>query len=331
MTEMIAGQGVPTPTAGPIVRLRFWAQSLGLVWVLIVLCAFAVYLSPSFIQIGNLLNVGRQVALFGIVSIGMTFVILTRGIDLSVGSIVGVVAVASAIMLASGVPIPVTMIAALVFGAVFGAANGLGVVFFSMPPFIMTLGALVIGRGIAMTIANGEPQNLGKAGDAFHFLGGGFLLGIPVPIWIFVALAAVSFVVLRHTAFGRQIYAVGSNAEAARLAGIGVPRVLMSVYVISGVLSALTALIFVSRLTVGEPTAGTNLELEAISIVVIGGTSLFGGEGGVIGTVIGAAIIAVMANILNLLGISPFTQQIVKGAIILAAVGFEVMRHHRGK
>jgi ribose transport system permease protein len=144
-------------------------------------------------------------------------------------------------------------------------------------------------------------------------------------------LAAVSFVVLRHTAFGRQIYAVGSNAEAARLAGIGVPRVLMSVYVISGVLSALTALIFVSRLTVGEPTAGTNLELEAISIVVIGGTSLFGGEGGVIGTVIGAAIIAVMANILNLLSISPFTQQIVKGAIILAAVGFEVMRHHRGK
>jgi ribose transport system permease protein len=331
MTEMIAGQGVATPTAGPIVRLRFWAQSLGLVWVLIVLCAFAVYLSPSFIQIGNLLNVGRQVALFGIVSIGMTFVILTRGIDLSVGSIVGVVAVASAMMLASGVPIPVTMIAALVFGAVFGAANGLGVVFFGMPPFIMTLGALVIGRGIAMTIANGEPQNLGKAGDAFHFLGGGFLLGIPVPIWIFVALAAVSFVVLRHTAFGRQIYAVGSNAEAARLAGIGVPRVLMSVYVISGVLSALTALIFVSRLTVGEPTAGTNLELEAISIVVIGGTSLFGGEGGVIGTVIGAAIIAVMANILNLLGISPFTQQIVKGAIILAAVGFEVMRHHRGK
>lgn len=328
MTEMTIREA-PLAAPGAVARLRRVAQNLGLLWVLIVLCAFAIYLSPSFVQTGNLLNVGRQVALFGIVSVGMTFVILTRGIDLSVGSIVGVVAVTSAMMLASGVPIPLTMLAALALGGAFGAVNGAGVVFFGMPPFIMTLGTLVMGRGIAMTIANGEPQTLGDAADAFYFLGGGFLLGIPVPIWIFAAIAAAAFVVLRHTAFGRQIYAVGSNTEAARLAGISVPRVLLSVYVISGVLSALTALIFVSRLTVGEPTAGTNLELEAISIVVIGGTSLFGGEGGVIGTVIGAAIIAVMANILNLLGISPFTQQIVKGAIIIAAVMFEVYRHHR--
>jgi len=328
MADMTAREMAPA-SSRPFALLRGWAQSLGLLWVLIILCGVAIYLSPSFVQTGNLLNVGRQVALFGIVSVGMTFVILTRGIDLSVGSIVGVVAVTTAMMLASGVPIPVTMLAALALGAVFGAANGAGVVFFGMPPFIMTLGTLVMGRGIAMTIANGEPQNLGEAAGAFHYLGGGFLLGIPVPIWIFVAIAAAAFVVLRHTAFGRQIYAVGSNAEAARLAGINVPRVLLSVYVISGALSALTALIFVSRLTVGAPPAGTNLELEAISIVVIGGTSLFGGEGGVVGTVIGAAIIAVMANILNLLGISPFTQQIVKGAIIVAAVMFEVYRHRR--
>ena len=193
----------------------------------------------------------------------------------------------------------------------------------------MTLGTLVMGRGIAMTLANGEPQTLGDAADAFYFLGGGFLLGVPVPIWIFALLAFAAFVVLRHTGYGRRIYAVGSNAEAARLAGINVGRVILSVYTISGALSALTALIYVSRLTVGEPTAGTGLELEAISIVVIGGTSLFGGEGGVVGTVIGAAIIAVMANILNLLGISPFTQQIVKGAIIILAVMFEVYRHRR--
>jgi ribose transport system permease protein len=331
MAEMIAREMAPATLPRAAGRLRGLAQSAGLLWVLLILCGVAVWLSPNFIQIGNLLNVGRQVALFGIVSVGMTFVILTRGIDLSVGSIVGVVAVASAMMLPAGVPIPVTMIAALALGALCGAANGIGVAYCGMPPFIMTLGMLVIGRGIAMTLANGEPQSLGAAADAFYFLGGGFLLGIPVPIWILAAIAFLAFVVLRHTAFGRQVYAVGSNAEAARLAGISVPRVLMSVYVISGVLSALTALIFVSRLTVGEPTAGTNLELEAISIVVIGGTSLFGGEGGVGGTVIGAAIIAVMANILNLLGISPFTQQIVKGAIILAAVGFEVIRHRRGR
>ncbi|WP_245463025.1 ABC transporter permease [Mesorhizobium sp. M7D.F.Ca.US.005.01.1.1] len=326
---MTTGHGLASIRPGSVGRLRGWAQSLGLLWVLIVLCAFAVYLSPSFIQTGNILNVGRQVALFGIVSVGMTFVILTRGIDLSVGSIVGVVAVATALLLSSGVPIPLAVIAALGMGALFGTINGAGVVFFGMPPFIMTLGTLVMGRGIAMTIANGEPKTLGDASDAFSYLGSGFLLGIPVPIWIFVAIAAAAFVILRHTPFGRQIYAVGSNTEAARLAGINVPRVLMSVYAISGVLSALTALVFVSRLTVGEPTAGTNLELEAISIVVIGGTSLFGGEGGVIGTVIGAAIIAVMANILNLLGISPFTQQIVKGAIIIAAVMFEVYRRKR--
>ncbi|RWH67348.1 MAG: ABC transporter permease [Mesorhizobium sp.] len=327
MVEMTTRQASAALQPGSIGRLRGWAQSLGLLWVLIVLCAFAIYLSPSFVHMGNVLNVGRQIALFGIVSVGMTFVILTRGIDLSVGSIVGVVAVSTALMISNGVSIPLAMIAALAIGALFGAVNGAGVVFFGMPPFIMTLGTLVMGRGIAMTIANGEPKALGEAADAFAYLGSGFLLGIPVPIWLFAAIVAVAFVVLRHTPFGRQVYAVGSNTEAARLAGISVPRTLMSVYVISGLLSALTALVFVSRLTVGEPTAGTNLELEAISIVVIGGTSLFGGEGGVIGTVIGAAIIAVMANILNLLGISPFTQQIVKGAIIIAAVMFEVYRH----
>ncbi|MDQ0468631.1 ABC transporter permease [Labrys wisconsinensis] len=326
---MTARPTAPASAPHPLARLRGWAQSIGLLWVLVILCAVAIYLSPSFVQTGNLLNVGRQVALFGIVSLGMTFVILTRGIDLSVGSIVGVVAVSAAMLLAQGTSIPVTVLTALALGALFGAFNGAGVVLFGMPPFIMTLGTLVMGRGIAMTIANGEPQSLGAAADVFHVLGGGFLFGIPIPIWIFVAIAAVAHIVLRHTGYGRWIYAVGSNAEAARLAGINVPGVLMSVYVISGVLSALTALIFVSRLTVGEPTAGTNLELEAISIVVIGGTSLFGGEGGIVGTVIGAAIIAVMANILNLLGISPFTQQIVKGAIILAAVGFEVIRHRR--
>ncbi|MDP9634811.1 MULTISPECIES: ABC transporter permease [unclassified Ensifer] len=310
---------------------RTWsvAQSLGLFWVLVALCAVAIYLSPSFLQIGNLMNVGRQIALFGIVSIGMTFVILTRGIDLSVGSIVGVVAVSSAMLLSSGTAIPVVIFLALLMGAALGALNGLGVVFCQMPPFIMTLGTLVMGRGIAMTIANGEPQTLGEATDAFYFLGGGFLLGVPVPIWIFAGVALIAFVVLRSTSFGRQVYAVGSNAEAARLAGIKVGAVLMSVYVVSGVLASLTALITISRLTVGEPTAGTNLELEAIAIVVIGGTSLFGGEGTVIGTVIGAAIIAVIANILNLLGISPFTQQIVKGAIIIAAVMFEVYRHRQ--
>jgi ribose transport system permease protein len=255
----------------------------------------------------------------------MTFVILTRGIDLSVGSIVGVVAVSSAILLAS-VPIAVVIVAACLIGGLFGALNGIGIVLFGMPPFIMTLGTSVIGRGLAMTIANGAPQDLGDAADAFYYLGGGVLLGVPVSIWVFGGVALAAFVVLHATAFGRQVYAVGSNPEAARLSGIRVGGVLMAVYVISGVLASITALITVSRLTVGEPTAGTDLELEAIAMVVIGGTSLFGGVGTVVGTVIGAAIITVTANILNLIGISPFTQQMAKGAIIIAAVMFEVYR-----
>ena len=181
-------------------RVVSMAQSLGLLWVLVALCAIAIYLSPSFLQLGNLMNVGRQIALFGIVSIGMTFVILTKGIDLSVGSIVGVVAVSSAMMLSAGISIPVVMVAALVMGIVFGAVNGVGIVVFGMPPFIMTLGTLVMGRGIAMTIANGEPQNLGDATDSFYFLGGGFLFGVPVPIWIFAVVAVGAFIALRSTA-----------------------------------------------------------------------------------------------------------------------------------
>jgi ribose transport system permease protein len=331
MPDLTARMSIETrDSSASAIALRA-LKSLGLIWVVLLLCLIAIYLNPNFIKVGNLLNVARQIALFGIVSVGMTFVILTKGIDLSIGSIVGVVAVSSAILLADGIPIPVVVIIALALGAIFGAFNGLGITMLNMPPFIMTLGTLVMGRGIAMTIANGEPQSLKTAADSFSYLGSGFLLGLPVPVWLFIVIAGIAFVVLRMTRFGREVYAVGSNAEAARLAGINVSRVVFSVYVISGVLSALTALIFVSRLTVGEPTAGTNLELEAISIVVIGGTSLFGGEGGVGGTVIGAAIIALMANILNLLGISPFTQQIVKGAIILAAVGFEVIRHRKGR
>jgi ribose transport system permease protein len=327
MIEMVARVGAPHTVATGVEKLRRHAQGLGLLWILVGLCAVAVYLSPSFIQVGNLLNVGRQMALFGIVSVGMTFVILTKGIDLSVGSVVGVVAVSTAMMMASGLPIPVVVVTSLVMGALCGLFNGVGVVSFNMPPFIMTLGTLVMGRGIAMTIANGEPQTLGSATDAFAFLGGGFLFGIPVPIWIFAVVAGGAFVVLRFTAFGRRVYAVGSNAEAARLVGINVGGTLLWVYVISGVLAALTALIYVSRLTVGEPTAGVNLELDAIAITVIGGTSLFGGTGSIGGTVIGAAIIVVIANILNLIGISPFTQQIVKGAIIIAAVMLESRRH----
>lgn len=301
----------------------------GLVWVFVALCVVAALLSPSFLNPANLLNVLRQVALFGIVSVGMTFVILTKGIDLAVGSIVGVTAVVSALLLSGGAPPVLVVPAALLIGLALGAINGIGITVGRVPPFIMTLGMMVMARGLAMTLANGQPISLGAAAAGFSWLGRGALLGVPVPVWVFALVAAAGIFVLRATPYGRQVYAVGSNEEAARLSGINVPAVIFSVYVISGLLSGLTALIYVSRLTVGEPTAGIGLELEAIAIAVIGGTSLFGGEGGVVGTILGAAILAVLANILNLVGVSPFSQQIVKGAIIVLAVMFEMVRRRR--
>jgi ribose transport system permease protein len=301
----------------------------GLVWALVILCVTASLISPFFLNKINLLNVLRQVSLFGVVAVGMTFVILTRGIDLSVGSIVAVVGVLGATLLAGGTPIPIAMIAGLAAGTLMGAVNGLGTTVGNVPPFIMTLGTMVMGRGVALIISDGGTVNMGAAADRFFWLGGGFFYGIPVPIWVFAAVCIVGYVVLRFTPFGRQIYAVGSNEEAARLSGINVGLTIFSVYAISGFLAALGGLLFLSRLSVGDPNSGLGLELEAITIVVIGGTSLFGGEGGIGGTVIGAVILAVLANILNLVGVSPFSQQVVTGAIIIFAVLLETGKRRR--
>lgn len=301
----------------------------GLLMALIVLVVISALISDAFLSPYNLINVLRQVALYGIVSIGLTFVILTAGIDLSVGSIVAVVSVSTAMLLNIGVPVPVVILAGLAAGTAFGLINGLGITLLQIPPFIMTLGAMVMLRGFALTLADGRPIDVTSTANNFSWIGGANMAGMPVAVWIFLAVAALSFLVLHYTDFGRHIYAVGSNAEAARLSGINVPATKLGVYTISGLLAGLTALIFVSRLTVGEPTAGTGLELEAIVIVVIGGASLFGGVGGVVGTTIGACILAVLANMMNLVGISPFTQQIVKGAIIIVAVSLEVLRRRR--
>jgi ribose transport system permease protein len=295
-------------------------QKAGIGLALVVLIILASVLSPYFLQPGNLLNVARQVSIIGIVAVGMTFVILTAGIDLSVGSILGLVAVVAAQQLQNGVATVPVVALALLLGTALGLINGLGITIGGIPPFIMTLGMLVMARGAALTYADGQPVSLGDAKERFAWLGRGELAGIPVPVFVFAIVAIVGIVVLRFTTFGRYIYAIGSNPEAARLAGVKVRAYTALVYVISGFLAGLTALIWVSRLTVGEPTAGTGIELDAIAVVVIGGTSLFGGEGGIGGTVIGAIIVGVLANVLNLLGVSPFTQQIVTGALIVLAV-----------
>jgi ribose/xylose/arabinose/galactoside ABC-type transport system permease subunit len=304
-------------------------RGFGLVLALVVLIVGASLISPHFLNPINILNVLRQVALYGILGVGMTFILLTAGIDLSISSIVGFVGVVSATLMGMGYGIPLSCLAGLLAGLAIGTINGLGVVVGRVPPFIMTLGAMVMTRGIALMLADGATVNLGPRGDDFFFLGGGFFLGIPTPIWVFALVCVVAFVVLRLTPYGRAVYAVGSSTEAARLAGINVGLVTFSVYLISAGLASLSALIFLSRLSVGDPNSGVGLELEAITIAVIGGTSLFGGEGGVLGTIGGAMVLAILANILNLAGVSPFSQQVVKGVIIIFAVLLEAGRRRR--
>jgi ribose/xylose/arabinose/galactoside ABC-type transport system permease subunit len=326
-TELVAEPARPDGSArsggSPMSGVLRLIRDNGILVALLVLVIVGTIIEPTFLTPGNLANVARQAAIVGILGIGMTFVILTAGIDLSVGSILGFSAIAFATAMTSGVPWPLAMLLAIAAGGAVGALNGLGITRGRLQPFVMTLGMLVIARGVTMTWAQGKPIGLRELGRDIAWLGDGSVAGVPVPVIVLGVLAAVAWFVLRHTPFGREVYAVGDNPEAARLSGIATSRVIFSVYVISGVCAAISALIVVSRLTAGEPSQGTGVELDAIAIVVIGGTSLFGGEGGVGGTLIGAAIVAAMNNLLNLIGVSPFSQQIVKGLIILGAVFLE--------
>ena len=253
----------------------------------------------------------------------MTFVVLTGGVDLSVGSTVGVVAVSAAIMMQKGIHPVVTIAASLLIGIVLGLINGIGVTVGKLAPFIMTLGTMTALRGVARYIANGSPQNWRDSGIDFSFLGQGSILGIPVPVYIFLAVFVVAFYVLKYTEFGRSVYALGDSREAARLCGINTKKVETLCFVITGFLSALSAIIFISRLGIGQPEAGEGYELDALAMVYIGGASTAGGSGSVVGTLIGACLISVINNILNLMGISPFIQKVIQGVIIILAVLLE--------
>ena len=302
----------------------------GILLAFIVLIIFGALQSEHFLTFENFSNVARQASITGILGIGMTFVILTAGIDLSAGSILGIVAIMYASVLAGGLPWPLAILVALGVGASVGAINGLGITRGGIQPFIMTLGMLVIARGVTLTYSDAKPIRAGAAAADIAWIGNGSVLGLlPVPFVLFMGIAAIAWFTLSRTTFGRQVYAVGDNLEAARLSGIPTRRVIFLVYVISGLCAAVSALIVVARLGAAEATQGEGFELDAIAIVVIGGTSLFGGVGGIGGTLVGAGIIAAVNNLLNLLGVPPFSQRIAKGLIILGAVLLE--RRTRGK
>lgn len=303
---------------------------------LVVLSVAFAMLSPEFLTAGNMTILVKHVAINAILAIGMTFVILSGGIDLSVGSIAGLAGMVAGALLTQGIVLEawdvavyphasLVVVVALVSGTLLGAVNGILVARLRVAPFIATLGMLYVARGAALLLSGGATYpNLGGSADlgttGFTWLGTGTFVGLPMPIWIMALVAIVAAVVAARTPFGRQVYAIGGNERAARLAGVEVARVKVRVYAMSGACAALVGVLIAAQLGAAHPATGETFELNAIAAVVLGGTSLMGGRGTVTGTLIGAFVIGVLADGLVLLGVSEFWQMVIKGLVIVLAV-----------
>lgn len=292
------------------------APFIGLILIIVIITA----LNPGFLSVSNLMNVLRQVSINALIAFGMTFVILTGGIDLSVGATLALTGAVTAGMMASGIDPIFAMLLGLLLGAVLGAINGFIIAKGKVAPFIATLATMTIYRGLTLVYTDGRP--ISGLGDSltFQMLGKGYFLGIPIPVVTMIISFGILYFILKKTTFGRRVYAVGGNEEASILSGINADRIKIYVYSLLGLLAALASLILTSRLNSAQPTAGEMFELDAIAAVVLGGTSLTGGRGWIVGTLIGALIIGVLNNGLNLIGVPSFFQQVVKGAVILLAV-----------
>jgi len=289
-------------------------------------------MTDKFLTVDNSLNVLRQICANLCLSIGMTIIILSGGIDLSVGAMLAFSGAVGAGLLKNGVVIPGTdvfvevtvsgaILAGLLVGTVLGWFNGFVITRFKLPPFVATLGMLSIARGLTMLWTGGFP--ITRLGDSFGFMGSGHVIGIPMPVWISAALIALFVVLMKRTRFGRNVYAVGGNEKAATLSGLNVNRIKLLVYTLGGMLSGVAGLLVTARLDSATPNAGLSYELDSIAAVVIGGTSLSGGRGSIMGTVLGCLIIGVLNNGLVLLEVSPFWQQVIKGVVILVAVAVD--------
>ena len=295
--------------------------------VLLVLFGAMTLLSDEFLTADNMANLARQVAIFGIIAVGQLLVILTAGIDLSVGSVLGLTGCVTAELLVRGQPIWLSLVVGLLVGAAIGVFNGSLVAYIKLPPFIVTLGMLGIARGAVLVLT--DASTVQPLPESFANIANGDFLGLPNLLWMFAVVVGVTSFVLRRTVFGRYVYAVGSNPESARLSGVPVTAVLVAVYAIAGLLAAVGGVLFASRLNAGIPTAGTGYELNAIAACVIGGASLFGAKGGAFGAAAGALIVATLNNGGNLLAVNAFYLQIIIGALILIAVAFDQWQSRR--
>jgi len=309
-------------------KLKTIIGEFGIAIALLVEIALFSSLSPYFFTADNILNVTLQTSIIAIIAVGMTFVILTAGIDLSVGAMVAFSGVIATSMLKLDLPFalsfPLALLAGLAIGILSGSIAGLFVTRFNITPFIVTLSLMTIWRGASYMYTDGRP--IWGLPDEFSFLGSGRMAGVPVPTIIMITVYIFAFVLLKHTKFGRYVYAVGGNKEAARLAGINVNRTLLSVYIISGVLASISGVLLASRMNSGQPNAGLMYELDVIAAVVVGGTSLFGGRGTIVGTFLGAMLIGVLRNGLNLLNVGSYVQMVILGVVILLAVLLDQMR-----
>ena len=295
-------------------------QNLGTILALIILMIFVSILNPAFLQSNNLLNLMRQLIINGFIALGMTFVILTGGIDLSVGSTLALTSAIFAGLLQNGMNTGLAILIALVLGLVLGLLNGILITKGKLAPFIVTLATMTIFRGLTLVYTDGRPIAGPRDDFAFKFLGKGQFLGIPFQVILFILAFLVLWMILNKTALGRKIYAGGGNEKASFISGINIDKVKIWVYVISSLMAVLSGLVLTSRLNSAQPTAGAAYEMDAIAAVVLGGTSMTGGSGSLTGTLIGILILGVLNNGLNLLGVSSFYQQIVKGIVILIAV-----------
>lgn len=310
-----------------------YGQKYGILIALILICFILSFANEYFLTTRNIVNVLRQTSINGILAIGMTFVILTRGIDLSVGSVVALAGVVSAsfattastAMVPGGpYPAPVALGLGVLVGLAAGAISGVVVARFKVPPFVATLGMLSAARGLTLIYAGGKP--VPALTDAYRYIGTGSILGVPMPVILFALIFLGSLWVLTSTRFGRHVYAAGGNPHAARVSGVNVRRVIVLVYVISGAFAGVAGMILAARTGSGLTQAGIAYELDAIAAVVIGGTSLSGGVGKVTGTLIGALLIAVVNNGLDLMGVESYYQQVIKGMLIVAAVMLDQAR-----
>ena len=293
-------------------------RKFGLPAVIILIIIAMSVVSPVFLTRQNILNVLRQVSINGIMAVGLTLVILTGGIDLSVGALVAVTSVITGSLLIKDYSVPSAVIIGVTAAVTFGLFSGTLISVFGLPPFIATLATMTICRGFALVYSDGRPFTI--LNKTFIGIGQGSTFDIPNPIWILLVVCVLAYLLLNFTVYGRHIYAFGGNRQAARLAGVRTKLVEISVYVISGFLAGVAAIILSARIRSGQPTAGDGYELDAIAATAIGGTSMIGGKGSVFGTVMGFIIIGVVSNSLTLLNVSSFYQQIVKGVIIIVAV-----------